>query len=117
MALKNFTLESLGETKLKPLWDKAMNEVLFSLYEEGDIPGNRSISIDITFKPKDGYVFTTLECSHKTPGRSVSAIATMEDNTLKIDTVSADARQPDMIGELPENVKDIKSHKKEGAAS
>jgi hypothetical protein len=97
--LENFTLASLEKTKLQPLFLNSLNQVLFSLIHESDIDGNRSISIDLTFKPKDGYVITSMECSHKVPGRSASAIATLDGEMLKIDTVSGDARQLDMFDE------------------
>ena len=115
--LENMSLSSLEKTKLNPLFLKALNEVLFSIIHEADITGARSITIDLTFKPKDGYVITTMECSHKVPGRSVSAIATLDKDMLKIDTVSNDARQPDMIGELPDNVTLISAPRKEGHVS
>jgi|SRR3990172_12454945 len=114
---ETLSLSSLEKTKLQPLFLKALNEVIWSITRETDIPGNRSISIDITFKPKDGYVITTLECSHKVPGRSVSTIATLDNDMMKIDTVSGDARQPDMIGELPDNVTFISPPKKKEKVS
>lgn len=120
MALKELTLESLAETKLGPLFRKAMNEVLFSLYEEADITGKRSLTIDIVFEPKnDGLVITTLECSHKVPGRKVSSFATLENHGIKIDTVSGDARQGDLLEATGTNVTSITeapSSKKEQAS-
>lgn len=108
MALKELTLESLAETKLGPLFRKAMNEVLFSLYEEADIQGKRSLSIDIVFDPKnDGLVMATFECSHRVPGRKVSSFATLENHGIKIDTVSGDAKQPDLLEATGTNVTSI----------
>lgn len=107
--LKDLTLESLAETKLGPLFKKHLDEVLFSLCHEADIQGKRSLSIDITFDPKDkGLVITTFECSHKTPGRKVSSFATLEsDASIKIDTVSGDARQGDLLEATGANVTSI----------
>lgn len=96
MALEDLTLETLGKSKLKPLFQTAMNEVLFSLTEEADVPGDRSITVKLTMKPRDGYVITEMSCKAAVPGRTVAAITTLEDQRLKIDTVSGDSRQPDL---------------------
>jgi hypothetical protein len=46
-----------------------------------------------------------MACTHKVPGRKVHAIATMEDTgKINIDTVSGDARQPDLLDHSGANV-------------
>jgi hypothetical protein len=112
MSLEKISLSSLEKTKLQPLFQTALNEVLHSLYHETDIPGDRSITVKITFKPKDQYIITEMGCSHAVPGRKVNAIATLEDNTIKIDTVSGDARQPDLLEHAGANVIAITEGKK-----
>ena len=117
MALEDLSLEVLGKSKLQPLFQTAMNEVLFSLSEEADIPGDRSISIKLTMKPKDGYVLTDMKCTASVPGRSVTAITTLEDHRLKIDTVSGNPKQPDLLEHAGANVTSINVAKKEVVAS
>lgn len=117
--LKELTLENLKETKLKPLFDKALNEVLFSLYQENDIPGKRELMIKITFELDGGDLDTRYECIPKTPHRSSRTLAILEDHTVKIETTSNDARQPgfEFDSEKVKQITEAKSAKKEGAAS
>jgi len=118
MALEDLNLESLSKSKLKPLFQAAMNEVLFSLTEEADVPGDRSITIKLTMKPKEGFVITEMACKSSVPGRTVNTIATLEDHRLKIDTVSGSALQPDLYDQTGGKVVSITDAKqKEGAAS
>lgn len=115
--LKEISLQSLAETKLKEMFQTALNEVSFSLSEHKDIPGARSISIDITFKQMNGYIDTELACTHKVPGRKVHAIAAMETTgCMKIDTLSGDARQPDLLEHAGANVTSIDDARKEKVA-
>lgn len=116
MALEKLTLASLEKTKLKNMFDGAMDEVLHSLCHDKDVPGDRGITVKLAFKQKDGYIITAMKCTASVPGREVSTIASLEDDqTLKIDTVSQDARQPDLYDN--DKVTPISAAKKEGNAS
>ena len=119
MALEPITLESLGKTELNELFQEAVREVSKSIADPKKIPGKRSISIDLTFDPKEnGFMMTTMECTAKVPGRKVSGMASYKEDTVRIDTVSNDARQPDLLEHAGANVKSISqapSAKKEGA--
>lgn len=95
--LKDLTLSSLGETKLDELFREALTHIENSLDADKDIKGKRSISISLAFEPNEhGYISVDMSVRYRTPEREVKTIATLEDSSLKIDTVSGDARQPDL---------------------
>ncbi len=94
MALKELTLENLKDTKLQPLFDREMAKILQSLYHENDIAGKRKIAIDITFELDGGNIITSFECEAKIPNRTAKVIAVLEDNQVKIETTSDNAKQP-----------------------
>ena len=77
MALKQMTLASLESTKLKGLFEAALNEVSFSLSHDRDVPGDREINIKIVFKPKKDYSITVFKCFPKVPPREEGAITVM----------------------------------------
>lgn len=109
MALEDLSLSALEKNpEFKALFDQALGNVAASLTNESALIGKRSIRIDIEFKPQNGYVITTMECESKVPGKVVAQVATVNDYTIKVDTVSKDARQPDMLesaGVVPDHGK------------
>jgi len=97
MSLQTMSLESLQQTVLNGQFTEAMSEIIESLERDKDVAGERSVSIKISFKPGDrGIINADMSCQANTPGRKVKTIAVLEHGILKIDTVSGDARQPDM---------------------
>lgn len=111
MALEDLSLSALEKNpEFKALFDQAMGNVAASLTNDNALTGKRSIKIDIEFKPQNGYVITTMECESKVPGKVVAQVATVNDYTIKVDTVSKDARQPDMLesaGVVPDQGKKV----------
>lgn len=96
--LKEFSLATLGETKVAPQFAEGMAMILESLEKDKDIKGKRSISIDVSFTPDDrGIVMVDMAVKASTPHRTVKTIAMLEDKNLKIDVVSNDAQQPDIF--------------------
>lgn len=120
--LKELSLEALGESEeFKNLFQQSVNEVSFSFTENGDVPGDRKITITLTMKPKGnpakgGYITTEMDCKPIVPRRIVAAVTTMDNQRINIDCVSGDARQPDLLEHAGANVRPITKHK-EGAAS
>ena len=97
--LVEMSLESLGKTKLAPLFAEAIATTVESLEKDGDVSGKREVTIKLSFeKTETGHITTSLSCSTKTPLRSVKTLAALGDTgTLRIDTATNDARQPSML--------------------
>lgn len=97
MSLKEMSLQTLQETVLNGQFTEAMSQVIESIERDKDVQGDRSITIKISFKPGDrGVINADMSCQANTPGRKVKSIAILEHGILKIDTLSNDARQPDL---------------------
>lgn len=91
-------MQSLGETVLAGQFAEAMASVQESFEKDKDIAGARNIIIKLSFVPDDrGHIKVDMDCTCSTPNRKVKTIAVMEGGTLKIDTLSNDARQPDIF--------------------
>ena len=116
MALKNMTLASLESTKLKARFEEAMNEVSFSLSHDRDVPGDRKICIEITFRPKKDYCITSFKCFSKLPPREEGAITVMSENgAIQIDTTSNDARQPGLPLAVEQPIVSMETLRERGA--
>ena len=97
MSLEKLTLDSLGRTEFGSLFKAAMDEVYNSL-KDSDLKGKRSIMAAINLDPDEhGFVKVDFDVQSKTPRRKVRSIATFDTDGLKIDTVSGDVRQPDLL--------------------
>lgn len=95
--LKTLSMESLGETVLAGQFAEAMSAIQESFEKDKDIAGARTITIKMSFIPDDrGHIKVDMDCTYNTPSRKVKTIAILESGTLKIDTLSNDARQPDL---------------------
>lgn len=94
--LEDISLGALQRTKINEEFEKGIKEIAKSIEEDGDIGKKREISLAITFLPEGGYITTEMIIGVKTPRRMVKSIAALEGN-IKIDTVSNDARQPDLF--------------------
>ncbi|RJP48755.1 MAG: hypothetical protein C4586_08550 [Anaerolineaceae bacterium] len=115
--LKELSLANLKDTKLLPLYNNEMAKVLQSVIFENDIPGKRKISIDITVDLDGGSVIITFDCEAKVPKRSSKAIAVIEDEKIKIETTSDNAKQPGFEFTDSDKVRSITTAHREGAAS
>ena len=111
--LKKFTLASLQETRLAPLFEEAVFTVEESM-KDHDLLGKRTIKMTLTFEPDDrGYVKVDMTVKTDTPSRSIRSMAAMDGDRLQIDTVSDDVRQPDLLDEEAQGkVLDIKGKEK-----
>ena len=99
--MEEITLETLSRTKLGPMFLEAMAEVEESFSRDADISG-------IDLEPRDKYGGKTTAAIEfyvkvKTPSRVVKNLGLISGGRLKVDTVSGDARQPDMIGDVAES--------------
>ncbi|MCK5236922.1 MAG: hypothetical protein KAR06_08050 [Deltaproteobacteria bacterium] len=99
--LVNMNLEQLGKTDLRHLFDEARAMVERSLIEDKDVGGKREINIKLGFeRTETGHISISMACSTKTPTRALKSLGTLnEAGHLAIDTVSNDARQPDLLDE------------------
>lgn len=97
MSLETMSLQTLQQTVLNGQFTEAMSEIINSLERDKDVTGERSVTIKISFRPGDrGIINADMSCAASTPGRKVKSIAVLEHGVLKIDTLSNDARQPDL---------------------
>lgn len=108
--LNDLSLSSLAQTKLAGQFEEALQAITESLKKDGDVQGERSITIRLGFKPDDrGFVTADMSVTASTPKRKVKTIAALDGGKLKIDTISNDAQQPDIFdGENVVNIKTVK---------
>jgi len=98
MPLEDLSLSALERTNLGKQFSEALAAIEDSFEKDADVAGERSINIKMSFNPTDGsYVSVLLACSYATPRRKVKTIGTITDGILKIDTISNDVRQPDLL--------------------
>jgi len=112
MSLQGLTLQSLGNTKLAEQFAEAVLELHKSFETDADVSGERSITIKLGMKRDSGAIIVDMGCTYATPSRKVKTIAVLEHGTIKVDTISNDARQPDIF----DNVKPITGAKSQGGA-
>ncbi len=108
--LKELTLASIGETRAGGQFEEAIGMVVKSLEKDGDVQGARTITMKLSFTPDDrGYISADTSVEVKTPNRKLKTLAALENGELKIDTVSNDVRQPDLLdGTKDDNVRPFK---------
>lgn len=110
---ERFCLDSLARTKVGVEFNDALERIKQSFAADGDVEGERSITLSISFKKNaagERYKTAEMRVTAKTPRRSIKSIATLDDDgNIKIDTLSADARQPSLLEAGGDNVTPIKA--------
>lgn len=111
--LEKFSLDSLSRTKVGVEFGDALDRIKESLSLDSDVEGERSITLTISFKKNaagERYKTAEMRVSAKTPRRSIKSIATLDDDgNIKIDTLSADARQPSLLEAGSDKVTPLKA--------